>query len=82
MTTGGPAFPTTQRNLTILSGDPKNWKQDDISAQSGMTLLDWFAGQALMGLLANPTNTNCNLEQKAYNHAELMLVEKTRRKKR
>lgn len=31
----------------------------------GMTLLDWFAGQALAGLLANP-ECNRNYKQSAY----------------
>ena len=36
---GGPAFP---------------W-QDGFGRVSGMTLRDWFAGQALAGLCANPS---------------------------
>ena len=43
--TGGPAFPLAA--VTTLNGDTDGgW--------NGMTLRDWFAGQALQGLLANP----------------------------
>ena len=45
---GGPAFPIPP----VGTGDPR----DGMSQGSfGMTLRDWFAGQALAGLLANPT---------------------------
>jgi hypothetical protein len=43
--TGGPAFPGHV--------NPKPGYLDD--ASQGMTLRDWFAGKALMGLLATPT---------------------------
>lgn len=42
--TGGPAFPRTGR-LDVA----KPYKVQD---QAGMTLRDWFAGQALTGVLA------------------------------
>lgn len=40
---GGPAFPniTPDMNIQNIQGGP------------GMTLLDWFAGQALTGIIAN-----------------------------
>ena len=44
---GGPAFP---QDAYLL--DP-NSTHDDIKASKGMTLRDWFAGQALQGLLAS-----------------------------
>jgi hypothetical protein len=40
---GGPAFP-----LNSPSGSPEY-----MPARDGMSLRDWFAGQALAGLLAN-----------------------------
>jgi len=43
--TGGPAFPEIG-NIAHNS----DWQNE-----SGMTLRDWFAGQALLGILANPT---------------------------
>lgn len=36
-----PAFPWAQQEFTLNGG-------------SGMTLRDWFAGQALAGVIANP----------------------------
>lgn len=38
---GGPAFPIATRNN---------------GSHPGMSLRDWFAGQALTGLLSDPTN--------------------------
>ena len=51
---GGPAFPHT----------------DDICPNGsqyypGMTLRDWFAGQAMAGLLANPEFRNQSVEEHA-----------------
>jgi len=48
---GGPAFPR--------SGTFKDYCRDEFvdSPYSGMSLRDWFAGQALAGLLACPNNS-------------------------
>ena len=49
---GGPAFPFTERNAD-------GWLRESYYyGHEGMTLRDWFAGQALMGLMAsrNPTS--------------------------
>ena len=40
---GGPAYPTLGRELTDMTG---------AVVTSGMTLRDWFAGQALAALLS------------------------------
>ena len=47
----------------------------------GMTLLDWMAGQALVGLLACPAGSLCSEgnADAAYDYAEAMLAEKARR---
>ncbi len=42
----GPAFPCTNEQFT--HGNPQTG-----DAWSGMTLRDWFAGQAMVGILAN-----------------------------
>jgi len=42
---GGPAFPRP--------GIPTNWSEGHL-AHEGMSLRDYFAGQALIGLLASP----------------------------
>jgi len=44
--------------------------------QKGMTLRDWFAGQALSGLMASPADTSNALEwapEEAYAIADAML---------
>lgn len=43
---GGPAFPAPMSQQTASN-------QDCAPYQGGMSLRDWFAGQALAGLLAN-----------------------------
>lgn len=45
-TDGGPAFPV----LHTIDG---NWVKDPVPQYSGMSLRDWFAGQALAGLLSH-----------------------------
>ncbi len=61
---GGPAFP--QGHLDGPHTDP-----------SGMTLRDWFAGQAMLGMLANCCLMR-NIATDCYGLAEVML--KVRRK--
>jgi len=45
----------------------------------GMTLLDWFAGQALAGLAAEPELSSERVAEIAYDCAERMVAEKRRR---
>lgn len=78
---GGPAFPAMGNDM---SGHGM------IGHVPGMTLLDYFAGQALSGLMAYPGddrrgswNNNASDEcvaSKAYELAATMLAEKERRK--
>jgi len=64
---GGPAFPFGQ--ISEITGQPINGY-----FAPGMTLRDWFAGQALAGMLANPhTWTEEDLEGAAYRYADAML---------
>lgn len=60
---GGPAFPRSSGGGAYGT------------AQSGMSLRDWFAGQALIGLLASPgvTPTGATVRW-AYEHADAMLA--------
>ena len=51
----------------------------------GMTLRDWFAGQALAGMLAyqgsyGTGNDPCNNAARAYEHADTMLAEREKEK--
>ena len=77
---GGPAFPTIMPPLLALSpsGEVKT-----IEAQPthfpGMTLRDWFAGQALKALSALVTTrggTSEALSKTAYGIADAMLAER------
>ena len=65
---GGPAFPRTPFDVNDYTGD----------GSSGMSLRDWFAGQALAGLLANPKLvTDAKYIAKwSYFNADAMLAER------
>lgn len=56
---GGPAFPT-------LCGTMQ---------RGGMSLRQWFAGQALAGILANVDWDHDQASRIAYKHADAMLAE-------
>jgi hypothetical protein len=60
---GGPAFPV----------DRANWGMDRLP---GMSLRDFFAGQALVGLLANPEDGS--IVKQAYLFADAMLAERNK----
>ena len=74
MNTGGPAFPQHG-----WSKDPQVLER--MRNQGGMTLLDWFAGQALAGVIADPAGSGCaeGNAWEAYQIATAMLAEKARR---
>lgn len=63
---GGPAFPS----VLYSHERAENWSTD------GMSLRDWFAGQALVGLMAN-NDTSANpgaYARLAYEQADAMLA--------
>ena len=65
--TGGPAFPR--------AGD------DQTFAEQGMTLRDWFAGQALSGMTANSAVAPASSEDwahGAYELADAMIAERAK----
>ena len=64
---GGPAFPGHSRT------------QNDIPAPTGMSLRDWFAGQALAGMCAanNPETSWNDDVNRAYALADAMLKART-----
>lgn len=73
---GGPAFPVTADALVDLSSS-------DGSSQrlTGMSLRDWFAGQALAGMLANPHAPQSGADmyaRDAYTVADAMLAERAK----
>lgn len=52
---------------------PANWEM----MQTGMSLRDWFAGQALMGIFATRYPGNyAEHAREAYRYAQAMLVER------
>lgn len=53
---GGPAFPQTRKIGARWSKDiaGNEVREDYLEQLPGMSLRDWFAGQALAGLLAHP----------------------------
>lgn len=67
---GGPAFPSTQACESWQCRKPS----------SGMSLRDWFAGQAMVGLCANPNAGVAvlpalqDLADACYNYADAMLL--------
>jgi hypothetical protein len=65
---GGPAFPLTAG-------------KDFQFAENGMSLRDWFAGQALAGICACPTfdlPTKAGFAQHAYEFADGMIAERAK----
>lgn len=66
-----PAFPTPDQYTP--GGQPV------MQGSSGMTLRDWFAGQALAGMCAQPTDGNANADARyAYHLADAMLAERAK----
>ncbi len=63
---GGPAFPSLAGPLS--------------TGQTGMTLRDWFAGQALMGLMADPgvTSSHQIVAGACYRFADAMIEERSK----
>ena len=57
MNDGGPAFPMTESGVAKFNpGHPDPLQPDEIARMMrGMTLRDWFAGQALAGIYSNYT---------------------------
>lgn len=71
---GGPAFPTD--GMTLIDGTRASTKR------SGMSLRDYFAGQAMAAYLASPTTSRMATDnvsicaEWAYAQADAMLAER------
>lgn len=79
---GGPAYPSVSK--TGIGGDHNEITFYD--GQVGMSLLDYFAGQALAGIEASETEGHCYATREAaanaaYDQAEAMITERERRAK-
>jgi uncharacterized protein YodC (DUF2158 family) len=71
MKDGGPAFPVPAELCQDLT----------VQEQRGMTLHDWYAGQALIGILARPAvnyRTADELAREAHALARSMLKERSK----
>lgn len=63
---GGPAFPVLDREqqVEVTRADGTKELQNATVSQFGLTIRDWFAGQALCGMIAandGPPNTSPHL---------------------
>lgn len=71
---GGPAFPKLPTwRPGIDHAEPWDYGSD------GLSIRDYFAGQALVGMMSNPMyneNTTRNIAQVAYMTADAMLKER------
>lgn len=73
--TGGPAFPQSE-----IVTDARDWTgtviPPHVISSGGMTLRDWFAGQALAGILAEGGASTFEADARnAYKAADEMLIQ-------
>ena len=77
---GGPAYPAKAEGY--VSSGPHGEAIAQYRETSGMSLRDWFAGQALAGLLAkyflNKPEDQKTTTQMAYQLADAMLTERAK----
>ena len=75
---GGPAFPEFGRERTYAN-DADRFGRYEYVAVGGMSLRDYFAGQALMGMLASQMDVGGDLmASAAYLYADQMLLERAK----
>lgn len=69
-----PAFPTSARGFSKEGGSI-------VDSKEGMSMLDWYAGQALAGMLANGWACSATeYAMGAYNFADAMMAERAKRR--
>lgn len=71
------AFPYVEEERTSIYANTPDTMLNVVT--SGMTLLDYFAGQVISGAISNPTHgrfSSLEIVQYAYNLAHLMLKER------
>ena len=69
MKNGGPAFPQQKFHPKDAATNIPYY----VESTGGMTLRDWFAGQALVGLLTNEGNNEDQTTMDAWDLADRML---------
>lgn len=77
--TGGPAFPRRQHN-SIRGGDLVHpTRIPGHGGHPGMTLRDWFAGQALPGYLQDELGNDSEwVAKQCYDQADALIAERNR----
>lgn len=77
---GGPAFPTHLEDQFIQTPNGGWGRAAEYGWESkpGMSLRDWFAGQALIGLLAHGLANKEKIAGHAYDYADAMLAERAK----
>ena len=82
-TDGGPAFPAMK--LTEAHGDLTSAKNSRFDPVGGMSLRDWFAGQALHAVLSGDDNgafssfvAKERIASNCYDLADVMLAERAK----
>lgn len=69
-----PAFPQAEKLSQIIDEGQHRIQTPWVPANPGMTLRDYFAGQAIVGIIANASTQNAEtLSKDAYIIADLML---------
>jgi hypothetical protein len=74
---GGPAYPTTATATRVTKDEDGASVLTNYGSSAGMSLRDWFAGQALAGMLANVERNKMfkmDLVFNAYGYADAMLA--------
>ena len=69
---GGPAFPRPYSEVELTDGHHKV----SFDPQSGLTLRDWFAGQACVLMGADVESSATDIAKSAYRIADAMLAER------
>ena len=76
--TGGQAFPLNAVK-SIANGMTQGGYKEIKEARPGMTLRDYFAGQALVGLSASTDDATYKfISQKAFLYADAMIAERNK----
>ena len=72
---GGPAFPTRVfRDVSCSNKYGESIVKGVLIDKGGMSLRDWFAGQALAGIIARYSTDNAESDARvAYQYADAML---------